>query len=241
MGMKLEARQMKLALGASLLALALSAAGCKSDKKTVPSDAGMDASADAAATPQACIAEAKKMGSKTPAAMLDCLCNSCLQEMTDCNADKGCIEIRTCTDTTGCRGINDCYLGKALCRDVIDKWGSTSLSTTLSQQLGDCNAANCGVDAGVHTTCPSQAVMAMGMGLTLSGCCAANNLCGLMDDFVTMSCIERSAFPASFTGGMSLKKQTCDGTPLADDAGMSMMPDAAVAPHDDGGANDAGN
>jgi hypothetical protein len=245
--MKLKTESMKWGLGVALALFALSTAGCTSDKKKAsPTDAGIaDASADAAITPQACLDQAKALKSQSPQATLDCLCNSCLQEMADCNADKGCVEIRACSDKTGCRGAQDCYLGKGACKTVIDKWGATSLSATLSQQLSDCNAMHCGTDSGVHETCPTRDIMAMGMKVSLSGCCLKNNLCGIMDNFITMSCLDPTALPASYTGGMPIKPQTCDGSPLPmpkSDAGMSMMPDSGTTTHDDASIpDDAGN
>ena len=143
------------ALGAALF---LSLTGCQ-ETHTASSDAGRDGGA---ATPDS--------GAGLPAhdaghAPLDAgsaadggsmrdpiVCKQCQTQVDDCVTDPGCVEIHACAIRTGCQGTQ-CYFAQPMCMAVIDRWGSTSLSTTLAQQLEDCltRAGGRGLDL---TGCP---------------------------------------------------------------------------------------
>jgi hypothetical protein len=64
-------------------------------------------------------------------------CQECGREVVDCQADPGCLEIQNCAARTGCVA-SDCYFFDLDCMAVIDKWGATSISTTLGLQVGYC-------------------------------------------------------------------------------------------------------
>ncbi len=49
----------------------------------------------------------------------DCVCENCLMELQECEADEGCTAIRMCAEETGCTGL-DCL---DVCGDVIDMYG----------------------------------------------------------------------------------------------------------------------
>lgn len=210
----------KLVRVLGMFAMLIALGACGDDEEAV-TDAGPEPAKDAGLPNKAeCLDMAEAMDSVVPE--IDCLCEKCVREITDCNSDEGCREIQACAVKTGCRGTG-CYFAEPECMGIIDEWGSTSLSTTLAQQLQDCTDLECG--DGSKENCPPQAIEAQGMSVDLPGCCTATGRCGLMDAFITMSCIERSAFPF----GTPLEPLNCDGTPVEVDA------DAGVA--DDGGTN----
>lgn len=70
-----------------------------------------------------------------------CACNNCLAELTACEADPGCVEVRMCAQETGCTGLG--CLGP--CGDVIDEAGGLGgQSVMLALQVSDCyEAASC--------------------------------------------------------------------------------------------------
>jgi hypothetical protein len=142
---------------------------------------------------QECIDMAKAMGTNPPE--LDCSCEKCTRKISDCTNDPGCTEIEQCAIKTGCRG-NDCYFSTPECMMIIDKWGSTGLSTTLATQLQDCNdTMKCSMAP--MTECPQEKISYMGMSLTLPGCCK-DQKCGL--NASTMGCIERTLISAATMG-----------------------------------------
>ena len=74
-----------------------------------------------------------------------CACDNCADLTRQCDALQGCIEIRDCNRATGCAGANECYLFPgAPCVGVIDRWSNSSVSASVSLDLGDCmTAAGC--------------------------------------------------------------------------------------------------
>ncbi len=67
-----------------------------------------------------------------------CACNNCLDELTACGADPGCVEIRVCAQQTGCTGL-DCLND---CGDVIDgAGGPLGASAGLALMVSDCYEA----------------------------------------------------------------------------------------------------
>ena len=194
------------------LALALSLGACGDDDEKSDADAG-----SGLPTVAECIAMAESMADTIPEA--ECACDKCLREVTDCNNDEGCREIQACAVRTGCRG-SACYFAQPECMAIIEEWGPTGLNTTLAQQLQACTDEKCGTGGGGENKCPDHPIEAMGMSIYLPGGCTKDGLCGVMDAFLTMSCIERSRFPLA-----TLEPLNCDGTPVevGDDAGV---PDA---------------
>jgi hypothetical protein len=168
--------------------------------------------APALPTKQECIDMAKAMGNTPPE--LDCACEKCTQAISDCTADEGCREIEACSVKTGCHG-NDCYFSTPECMTIIDKWGSTGLSTTLATQLQDClDTQMCTMP--VKTECPAEKITYMGMSLSLPGCCiTAMHKCGL--NASTMGCLERTVIGAATMG--NFEAISC-GLGDAADAGM---------------------
>jgi hypothetical protein len=146
-------------------------------------------------TQQECVDMAKAMGTNPPE--LDCSCQKCTREISDCTNDPGCTEIEQCAIKTGCRG-NDCYFSTPECMVIIDKWGSTGLSTTLATQLQDCNdTMMCSMAP--KTECPQEKITYMGMSLSLPGCCIPEtHKCGL--NASTMGCLERTVIGAATMG-----------------------------------------
>lgn len=140
--MRFEQTRMGFQLGALVLSAALALGACGDDDGGGKKDAGVDAG-PVEPTPELCIQQAKDLDSQSPQETIECLCNKCLQQMVDCNADEGCVEIRACSDRTGCRGTA-CYFGTPECMAIIDMYGVQGISTTLATQLNDCNDAMCG-------------------------------------------------------------------------------------------------
>jgi hypothetical protein len=69
-----------------------------------------------------------------------CACDNCLQPLTVCQMDPGCIAIRDCARENGCTGI-EC-LGP--CGDVINMHGGAlGESTMLASALSDCYTGAC--------------------------------------------------------------------------------------------------
>jgi hypothetical protein len=146
-------------------------------------------------TKQECIDMAMAMGTTPPE--LDCSCEMCTREISDCQNDPGCTEIENCAIKTGCRGT-DCYFSTPECMMIIDKWGSTGLSTTLATQLQDCNDMHCGTAKAKE--CPEEKINYMSMMVTLPGCCIMDkHTCGL--NASTMGCLDRQVVGAA-TGAM---------------------------------------
>ncbi len=117
-------------------------ASCGSEASSAVSDGGLGeggASGPTANAKKACYAAAKASDAGL-SAEAKCICDQCLGENSACNDDPGCVAIRACTARTGCRGFDDCYYGAGLCRDEIEKHGTTSLEFTVWQQLADCSA-----------------------------------------------------------------------------------------------------
>lgn len=71
-----------------------------------------------------------------------CLCDKCFKLQQQCDALKGCQEELKCVLDSGCTDINSCYINDGPCRDVVDKWGNTSVASTLVEFLGECGVAN---------------------------------------------------------------------------------------------------
>jgi hypothetical protein len=138
-----------LGLGAALAALSVAACGDDNgdgDKGKVP-----DVSADPDEFPhfrfsdleipfedaelcKAYIAEHSGATDRT-----DCLCDSCLEVMQECEVLPGCVEIRQCAEMSGCNSDITCYLAPgAPCTEVIDQWGNASLATTVSLDVLNC-------------------------------------------------------------------------------------------------------
>lgn len=78
-----------------------------------------------------------------------CTCGNCLEELTDCDQDGGCLDILGCAWSTGCKGVQ-CYTGP--CKGVIDQnGGPLGKSVGLAQAVGQCQNANscpCNVGTG---------------------------------------------------------------------------------------------
>jgi len=76
-----------------------------------------------------------------------CICSNCMNLIHQCDALAGCKEIFQCALDKGCRTPNACYLAPTDgtgCIAQIDKWGTGSVSTALTQELGACmTTANC--------------------------------------------------------------------------------------------------
>ena len=122
----------KLVRVLGMFAMLIALGACGDDDETV-TDAGPEPAKDAGLPNKAeCLDMAEEMDSVVPG--IDCLCEKCVREITDCNSDEGCREIQACAVKTGCRGTG-CYFAEPECMGIIDEWGSTSLSTTLAQQL----------------------------------------------------------------------------------------------------------
>jgi hypothetical protein len=69
-----------------------------------------------------------------------CACNNCLAELTACQEDPGCVEIRTCAQQAGCTGVG--CLGP--CGDVINaNGGPLGQSAGLASALSDCYEGAC--------------------------------------------------------------------------------------------------
>jgi hypothetical protein len=85
----------------------------------------------------------------------DCLCDNCFTLVQECDALAGCKVIEKCAWDTGCdpsaalTSAASCYplSGGGGCIAPIDKYGTGSVSTGLSQQLGLC---------GRNKGCPAQ-------------------------------------------------------------------------------------
>jgi hypothetical protein len=85
----------------------------------------------------------------------DCLCDNCFSLLQQCDALNGCKAIAKCAWDTGCdpsaalTSSSSCYplTGTGGCGAPIDKYGTGSVSTGLSQQLGLC---------GRNKGCPAQ-------------------------------------------------------------------------------------
>jgi hypothetical protein len=85
----------------------------------------------------------------------DCLCDNCFSLLQQCDALTGCKAIEKCAWDTGCdpsaalTSASSCYplSGGGGCITPIDKYGTGSVSTGLSQQLGLC---------GRNKGCPAQ-------------------------------------------------------------------------------------
>jgi hypothetical protein len=78
----------------------------------------------------------------------DCLCGACFSFMQQCDAIAGCRAIAKCAWDSGCTSANGCYLGlTAPCTNVIDQWGTGSVSTGLQAALSSCGQTN---------QCPAQ-------------------------------------------------------------------------------------
>lgn len=66
----------------------------------------------------------------------ECFCDTCLTLMRQCDALQGCQEIRQCQWKSNCGSAEACYLFPgAPCKDVIDLWANTSVSTGISSEL----------------------------------------------------------------------------------------------------------
>jgi hypothetical protein len=78
----------------------------------------------------------------------DCLCGACFSLMQQCDAIAGCRAIAKCAWDNGCTSANACYLYPgAPCTNVIDQWGTGSVSTGLEAALSNCGQTN---------QCPAQ-------------------------------------------------------------------------------------
>ena len=91
------------------------------------------------ATPAAC-----KTFISEHAAARSCLCEmtNCFALQQQCDALPGCREIQKCGFDTGCHDANGCYLISGLCVAPIDKWGTGSVATALSQMLETCGQSH---------------------------------------------------------------------------------------------------
>jgi hypothetical protein len=70
----------------------------------------------------------------------DCVCENCLMELQECEADEGCKAIRQCAEETGCSGF-DCL---QTCGDVIDMYGGIGGdSAGLGLEISMCLDMNC--------------------------------------------------------------------------------------------------
>ncbi len=79
-----------------------------------------------------------------------CLCMACLSTMAQCDAMPGCRAIWKCAEDSGCTNAQACYLlPGAPCTNVINLWGTGSVSTALSQALQSCGA-------GASPACPTM-------------------------------------------------------------------------------------
>jgi hypothetical protein len=78
----------------------------------------------------------------TNAAARPCMCDKCFAYQQQCDALKGCREELKCVLDSGCTDITSCYINDGPCRDVVDKWGNTSVASTLVEFLGACSVAN---------------------------------------------------------------------------------------------------
>jgi len=106
---------------------------------------------DQVAAPYPDAASCKTYNSDFPAtntAARPCLCDNCFKLQQQCDALKGCREELQCVLDSGCTDIGSCYMNAppgrpdAPCRAVVDKWGNTSIASTLVEYLGECAAAN---------------------------------------------------------------------------------------------------
>jgi hypothetical protein len=74
-----------------------------------------------------------------------CLCAGCRDIVHQCDALKGCIEVRQCANRIGCTDSNSCYLTPTVpggCVEPIDRWGNTGFAVALSNRVGECVVAN---------------------------------------------------------------------------------------------------
>ncbi|MCA9679601.1 MAG: hypothetical protein KC464_31505 [Myxococcales bacterium] len=74
-----------------------------------------------------------------------CTCEACLNELTTCENDVGCVAIRECARTSGCRGV-DCYgaITPGPCREVIDQNGGLlGMADMAARALSDCITTMC--------------------------------------------------------------------------------------------------
>jgi hypothetical protein len=102
------------------------------------------------AAPYADAAGCKMFDAQGHPAAHNCLCDKCFSLMQQCDALTGCRTITKCGWDTGCdvnaalTSLTSCYplFGGAGCKAPIDKYGTGSVSTALSQQLGKCGSTN---------------------------------------------------------------------------------------------------
>jgi hypothetical protein len=72
-----------------------------------------------------------------------CLCTKCFQLTQECDSLPGCKAILKCAEDSGCTDANSCYLlPGAPCVQVINDYGTGSVSTALEQMLRACGASN---------------------------------------------------------------------------------------------------
>ena len=86
-------------------------------------------------------AECEKFDAQGHPNVHNCLCKNCFTVQQQCDALPGCRAIQKCGADSGCSGANGCYFGGA-CSAVIDKVGTGSVATGLSNALQTCGAAH---------------------------------------------------------------------------------------------------
>lgn len=92
----------------------------------------------------------KAFDSQGHQAVHDCLCTNCFNKMQQCDALTGCRAIIKCAWDSGCdpsasiSSATSCYPLTAAggCKTPIDQYGTGSVSTALSQQVGLCGISN---------------------------------------------------------------------------------------------------
>jgi polyvinyl alcohol dehydrogenase (cytochrome) len=88
------------------------------------------------------VSECKRIGLQegTCEQVVSCACDKCTCELERCQALPSCVAIRQCGIRTGCAAEPlSCYVGPALCKDVIDQnGGAMAQATLLALQLGNC-------------------------------------------------------------------------------------------------------
>lgn len=101
----------------------------------------------------------------------ECGCEKCIDISVRCQKNLGCREIAACALNVGCRSIRECFWGELSggglwpgggpCREIINKWGTGSVSAALGEEISrcvlsaDCPARKCPCGPG-DEECPTR-------------------------------------------------------------------------------------